>query len=116
MLPVEGAALFGGTDLCRGLQLDVAGRRSRSVGIFIPAVHLTREQKFVICQPSLHHGAEGLISVNHSARVRQTLDVIYGDGQSLSNIRLSHCVLCFIWVCVSNVITGQTDMVCMEVK
>lgn len=70
MLPVEVAALFGGADLCRGLQLNIAGRRSWSVGIFIPAIHLTREQKLVIWQPSFHHSAEGLISVNHSTWVR----------------------------------------------
>lgn len=75
-LPVEVAALFGCADLCRGLQLDVARRRSWSTGVFIPTVHLTREQESVICEPSLDHSAEGLISVNHSAWVWYTVDVI----------------------------------------
>lgn len=70
VLPVEVAALFGCADLCRCLQLHVACRRSWSTGVFIPTVHLTRKQKSVICEPSLHHSAEGLVSVNHSARVR----------------------------------------------
>lgn len=68
--PVEVAALLGGADLRGGLQLYVARRRTRSVGIFIPTVHLTGEQKSVISEPSLHHSAEGLVSVNHSTRVR----------------------------------------------
>lgn len=68
--PVEVAPLFWRADLCRGLQLDIAGGRSRSTGIFIPTVHLSREQKSVICKPSLHHSAKGLISVDDPARVR----------------------------------------------
>lgn len=69
-VPVEVAALFGGADLCRGLQLHVTGRSSRSFGIFISTVHLAGEQQSVICEPSLHHSAEGLVGVNHSTRVR----------------------------------------------
>lgn len=70
LLPVEVAALFGSSDLQRGLQLHVARRRSRSFRIFIAAVNLTGEQKSVIREPSLHHSAEALISVNHSSWVR----------------------------------------------
>lgn len=68
--PVEVAALFGGADLCRGLQLHVTGRSSRGLGIFIPTVYLAGEQQSVIREPSLHHSAEGLVGVNHSTRVR----------------------------------------------
>ena len=66
---MEVAALFGGADLCRGLQLDVARRWRWSVGVFIPAVHLAGEQESVICEAGLHHSAEGLVSVNHPAWV-----------------------------------------------
>lgn len=80
-LPVEVAALFRGADLRRGLQFDVACRSSRSVGIFVPTVHLSGEQESVVCEPRLHHSAEGLIGVKHPAWVRSTVDGIYREGQ-----------------------------------
>lgn len=71
---MEVAALLGGADLRRRLQLYVAGGRSRSAGILIPAVHFTREQQPVVRQPGLDHGAEGLVGVDHSSWVGRAVD------------------------------------------
>lgn len=70
--PVKVAALFGGADLSRGLELQVAGGGRRGLGVPVPAVHLPGEKQPVGSQPCAHHRAEGLVGVDHAALLRTT--------------------------------------------
>ena len=64
------AALLGGADLSRGLELQVASGGGRRFGIPVAAVDLAGKEQPVSSQAGAHHGAERLVGVDHTARIR----------------------------------------------